>query len=180
MLFRFRVLNNLVIKLILYFIICKLLGFPEISCLSVAKDVYLNDCSKTTHYTQKYLLNCFIVFLSCYSFKFFQQSLQTVLHFCLHKYGSHLLSKWRDMYSQDIHEAYSMLFFDCRTPEKVTRKAGLKVCGWSLETHLQGCNIGFFSLHCLNTGCFLQVLSKRFAHMGAERQTNIHTHARVL
>jgi len=34
--------------------------------LSVAKDEYLNYCSKTTHYA---LLNCFIVFLPCYSFK---------------------------------------------------------------------------------------------------------------
>ena len=36
------------------------------SRLSVIKDVYLNSCSKTAHYAQKYLLNCFIVFLLYY------------------------------------------------------------------------------------------------------------------
>jgi len=31
--------------------------------LRVAKDVYLNTCSKMTYYAQNYLLNCFIVCL---------------------------------------------------------------------------------------------------------------------
>ena len=41
------------------------LEFPKY----VAKDVYLNNCSKTTHCAQKYLLNCFIVCLLYYSFE---------------------------------------------------------------------------------------------------------------
>ena len=54
--------------------------------LSVAKDVYLNNSPKTTHYT---LLNCFIVFLLYYSFeKFSQQSFRAALHFRLHTYES--------------------------------------------------------------------------------------------
>ena len=59
------------------------------------------------------------------------------------------------------------LFLGYTTPEDSTKKAGFKVCGrllWAL-----------FSLYCLYTGCF-QASSKRFAHMGAERQTNIHTY----
>jgi len=35
----------------------------------VAKDSYLSNFSKTTHCTQKYLPNCFIVYLSYYSIK---------------------------------------------------------------------------------------------------------------
>ena len=35
----------------------------------IADKVHLNSYSKTTIYTQNYLLNYFIVFLSCYSFK---------------------------------------------------------------------------------------------------------------
>ena len=37
--------------------------------LSVAKDVHLNNHSKTTRYAQNYLLNCFIVCVLYYSFK---------------------------------------------------------------------------------------------------------------
>ena len=37
--------------------------------LNVAKDEYFNNCSKTAHYAQKYLFNCFIVFLSYYPLK---------------------------------------------------------------------------------------------------------------
>ena len=42
--------------------------FPKY-VFSVAKDVYLNNRSKTTHYAQDYFLNCFIVCLLYYSFK---------------------------------------------------------------------------------------------------------------
>ena len=80
----------------------------------------------------------------------------------------------------------STLFFGCRTHEKLAKKAGLKVCGRSLHSvfnwerntpprqslPLCDCNIGF--VYCLYTGCF-QALSKSFAHVGMERQTNIHT-----
>ena len=79
-----------------------------------------------------------------------------------------------------------MLFFGCRTPEELTRKAGFEVRGrllrpvfdWERNTPsrqslpVHECNI---SLYCLYTGCF-QASSKRFAHVGAERQTNIHTY----
>ena len=92
---------------------------------SVAKDAYLNYYSKTTHYAQEYLLNCFIVFLLCYSFK-------------------------KPMRP-------SALFFSCRMPENLTRKAGFKVCGWLLHPvfdwernmpskeslPVRECNIGF-------------------------------------
>ena len=67
-----RVLNNFVIKLIdlLHLIIRELLGIPEIATLSsVAKDTYLNNRSKTTHCTQNYLLNCFIV---CLLYNYFE------------------------------------------------------------------------------------------------------------
>ena len=37
---------------------------------------------------------------------------------------------------------------------------------------MRECTIG---LYCLYTGCF-QASSKRFAHVGAERQTNMHTY----
>jgi len=83
----------------------------------------------------------------------------------------------------------STLFFDCRMSGKLTRKAGLEVCGQLLCQVFDGkrnppsrqsltvreCNIGLFSLYCLYTGCF-HALSKRFAHVSMERQTNIHTH----
>ena len=82
----------------------------------------------------------------------------------------------------------SALFFGCRTPEKLTRKAGLEVCGrllrlvidWERNTPsrqslpVRESNIGLFSLNCLYTSCF-QASSRKFAHVGAERQTNIHT-----
>ena len=79
----------------------------------------------------------------------------------------------------------STLFFSCIMPEKSTRKAGLEVCRWSLhpvfdwERNTRSrqnlpvceCNIqALFSLYCLHTGCFQD---KRFARVGAERQTNI-------
>ena len=77
----------------------------------------------------------------------------------------------------------STLFFSCRTPEKSTRKAGFEVCGWSLrpvfdrERNKESLSViwALFSLYCLHTGCF-QASNKRFAHVGAERQTNIHTY----
>ena len=37
--------------------------------ISAVKNAYLNNHSKTTHYAQKYLLNCFIVCLLYYSFE---------------------------------------------------------------------------------------------------------------
>jgi len=46
------------------------LEFPYM-LLSVAKDVYLDNRSKTTHYAQNCLLNCFIV---CLLYYFFQNS----------------------------------------------------------------------------------------------------------
>ena len=58
----------ILVRLIAHFIICELLGFPKIRYWVLPR-MYLNYCSKTTHYAQKYLLNCFIVFLSYYSFK---------------------------------------------------------------------------------------------------------------
>ena len=87
----------------MYFITRKLLGF--------SKCCWGCNCSKTTHYAQNYLFDFFIVFLLCYSLKFFQQSLQAALHFCVHKCGSRPFSKWRDMHSLDAHEALYTVFW---------------------------------------------------------------------
>ena len=55
-------LNYCAFKL-MHFIICELLGIPEI-----LYQVLLRICTKTTaHYAKKYPLKCFIVFLSYYS-----------------------------------------------------------------------------------------------------------------
>ena len=82
----------------------------------------------------------------------------------------------------------STLFFGCRMPEKSTRKAGFDLRmvatpGFQLgkkhtfEGELMSVIWALFSLCCLYTGCF-QASSKRFAHVGAESQTNnIYIHA---
>ena len=57
------------------------LDFPKY-LLNVAKDAYLNNCPKTIHYAQKYLLNCFILPakpLDCSSFSF----TYVCMHACL-------------------------------------------------------------------------------------------------
>ena len=125
--FVFKALNDFVIKLILYFIICELLGIPEIR-----KDAYLNNHSKTTHYTQNYLLNCFIVCLLYYSFEILPTKPQGCFSFSFAQVRGH------SHFSNEICISWvpvrsSMVFFSCRIPEKLTRKAGLRVCGWSLR-----------------------------------------------
>ena len=122
--------------------------------LGVAKDAYLNYCSKTTHY-RTIFLTVLWSFYRVILLKFFQQSLWAALHFRSRKYRSrHFTNEeiripWRSMRP-------SMLF-GCRTPEKSTRKAGFEVCGWSLHPVLDWerntpskeslpvheCNIGF-------------------------------------
>ena len=89
----------------MYFIIYELLVFPEICC-----KVLPSSCSKTTHYAQKYILNCFIVFLSCYS-KILPANFRSALHFHLCKYRSCPLFKQRDMHSLDAHEARYAIFW---------------------------------------------------------------------
>ena len=53
---------------------------------------------KTIYYTQKYLLNSFIVYHITLR-KFFQESPWAALHFCSHKYESCPLSKQQDTYA---------------------------------------------------------------------------------
>ena len=144
----------------MYFIIRELLGILK----SVAKDAHLNNHSKTTNYTQNHFLNCIVVCLLYYSFKFSQQSLMAALDFRLLKYWLCPLFKWQDAYFLGAVRP-NMVFFSCRMPEKLTRKAGVKVYRWSLcsifhsekkptfETvwsHLQA----LFNLYSLYKGCF--------------------------
>ena len=97
--------------------------------LSVAKDAHLNNCSKTTHYTQNHLLNCFIVFPSCYSFKILPAKPLGCSSFLF-------AQVWVMPTFQTTRYAFSgcpwglvHCFFSCKTPKKSTRKAGFEVCG---------------------------------------------------
>ena len=117
--FRFRVLNNLINNLFhnswITWISWNMLS-------SVAKDAYLINCSKTTHYAQNYLLDCFIVFLSCYS-----SSGLLFIFICVSMAYAHfpndkIRTPWMPMRP-------SILFFSCRMPDKLTRKAGFEICG---------------------------------------------------
>ena len=97
----------------------------------VVNDAYLNYCSKTTHYAQNYLFDCFIVFLSCYSIKILPakpldcSSLNFVCVSMGHAHfpNDEIRIPWRSMRP-------STLFFGSRTS---TRKAGFEVCRWSLR-----------------------------------------------
>ena len=51
--------------------------------VNVAKDAYLNNRSKSTHYAQNYLLNCFMVCLLYYSFELLQTKPQVCSSFSL-------------------------------------------------------------------------------------------------
>ena len=104
--------------------------------------------------TQKYFLNCFIVFLLYYSLKILQQSLQAAIHFF------HIRMDHNHCVNNEIHiscdpdsPTYMKVLFSCITPEKWAKKAKLKVCGKSphlcfrlrKETHLWAKAYGFRS-----------------------------------
>jgi len=82
--------------------------------LSVAKDAYLNNCSKSTHYAQNYLLNCFIVCLLYYSLEILptkpQVSLKSGFHLRSHKYGSRPLFKQWDTHFLGAYETQYSVF----------------------------------------------------------------------
>ena len=96
---------------------------------SVAKDMYLKNHSKATHYPQNYLLNFFIVLLfenspnkaSGLPFIFVRMSTGHA-HFVIDE----ICISWVPMEP-------SMVFFTCRIPEKSAKKSGLEVCGWPLR-----------------------------------------------
>ena len=124
------------IRLILYFIICELLGIPKIG-------YYFYNCSKTTHYAQNYLLNCFTVCLLYHSSQqsasgllFIIFSLQVTPTFFskLFNQGQHQIRtriciSWVPMRPSK----YGVFSVVARTSEKSTRKAGVEVWGWSLR-----------------------------------------------
>ena len=66
-----------------------------------------------------------------------------------------------------------MVFFGCRMPDKSTRKADIKVCEQLLCQVFNGERnpplMQSLPVHKCN-------ISKRFAHMGVERQTILHTY----
>ena len=142
----------------MYFKIRKLLGFPKMHFFKAL--LYLNNCSKTTHCTQKYLLDCFIVFLS-YSFKILPAK-----HPFAQVWVTSTFQTTRYVFPGCLWDLRSMVFFSCIMPEKSTSKAGLEVCEWLLQQVLdsernllsrqslpvQKCNIGF--VYCLYTSCF--------------------------
>ena len=152
--------------------------------LSVAKDAYLNYCSKTTHYAQNYLHNWFIVFLSCYFFKILPAKplgcfvRENTGH--AHLPNDEIRIPWRPMRP-------STLFFGCRMHEKSTRKDGFKVWGWSLHPVFDWerntpskeslpvceCNIG---LYCLYTGCFQASSKGLLTWVWKDKQIYIYTY----
>ena len=115
--------------------------------LSVAEDTHLNYCSKTTHYARNYFLDCFIVFLQCYSFKVLPAKPLGCSSGHAHSQNDEIRIAWRP----------STLFFGSKMPEKSTRKAGFKIYGcllrlvfnWERITPskeslpVRECNIGF-------------------------------------
>ena len=98
--------------------------------LSVAKDVYLNNRSKTTYYTQKYLLNCFIVCLLYNS----PNKASGLLFIFVRVSTDHARFSNDEIRISWVPMRPSTVFFSCRMPEKLTRKAGLEVCGWPLRS----------------------------------------------
>ena len=107
--------QSFVMKIILYLIIRELLGIPKYVVKCVAKNSYLNNHSKSIHYTHS--LSIVLFFRNSP-----QQSLRAALHFRSRKYGSRPLFKRRDTHLLGAYEAQ----YGCRTPEKSTRKAGLE------------------------------------------------------
>ena len=102
--------------------------------LSVTKDMYFNNTSKTTELTQKYPLNSFIVLL------FFRNSPNKALgmlfiFICIKMGHAHFSSN--KMHFLSVYEAYCDVFL----PEKSTKKSGIKVCMHSFqlgkEAHLK-------------------------------------------
>ena len=53
----------------MYFVIHKLFIIPEMRCNVLPRISILNKPLQATNYAQKYLLNCFMVFLGHYSLK---------------------------------------------------------------------------------------------------------------
>jgi len=101
--------------------------------LSVAKDAYLNNCSKTTHYAQSYLLNCIIVDPS--------SKASGLLFVFIRVSTGHAHFPTDEIRSPWIPMRPSRLFFGCRMPERLTGKAGLDGCyarfSIGKETHLR-------------------------------------------
>ena len=93
--------------------------------VSVAKDAYLSNHSKTTHYAQNYLP--IVLF-----FQNFLNKASRLLFIFIRVSMGHTHFSNNKIHISWVPVKPSTVFFSCRMPENSTRKAGLKVCGWLL------------------------------------------------
>ena len=93
--------------------------------LSVAKDVYLNNGSKTTHYTSQLFYSPSIILFFWNSPN--KASGLLFIFVCVRMGHAYFFNNVIRILGP------STVFFSCRMPEKSTRKAGLEVCGWPLR-----------------------------------------------
>jgi len=104
--------------------------------LSVAKDANLNNRSKTTHYAQNYPAHyahtvSSQLFYSLPFVLFFQNSPNKVsrLLFILVRVSTgHAHFSNDEIHISWVPMRHSTVFFSCRAPENLTRKAGFEVC----------------------------------------------------
>ena len=96
----------------MYFIICELLRFQNV--VSVAKNANLNNCSKTTHYAQKYLLNCFSLSIVLF-FKNSSSKAFRLLFIFVHVSTGHAHFSTDEICISCEPDGLTSVFFSCET-----------------------------------------------------------------
>jgi len=154
------------------------LDFPK---YAVKGWVLWNNCSKTTHYAQKYLFYSLSIIL------FFENSSSKTSGLL---FIFVLISTGHTHFSTDkLHiscesDSPTWVFFSCETAVNTARKAWFKVCKESLHTvfnpernsPLSKTYQALFSLYFSYMGCFHQLMVCSCGHRKTNKYTYTHTH----
>ena len=154
--------------------------------LSVAKDAYLNNCSKTTHYAHNYLLNCSILFFLNSSSKasgllfIFVHVSTGHAHFPNDEIYTFLGCPWGLVHCFSLVKCLKSLLGKLASKSVDGRYTLFSI---GKETHLRGraylCVIvkqALFSLYYLYTGCFQASSKGLLMWVRKDKQMYIHTH----